>query len=187
MKPEIPTGSRAERKAFALGWIRERRADVPGVRLSRRRRRLIVVALYLLLAATVSALAGGPGAMPSVFGATPVTYLIWLASAQILCFMLLNYSVRGLLLGNAYIDERERELRDQATAVAYRILTGAIGFISVYFIVASLFKLGLPLPATAMQHLLALIPLGWIATSLPQSVLAWTLPDPQLLAELPAS
>jgi MFS family permease len=187
MKREIPKGSRAERKAFALGWIRERRSDVPGVRLSRRRRRLIVVGLYLLLLATVSALAGGPGAMPSVLGATPVTYLIWLASAQILCFMLLNYSVRGLLLGNAYIDERERELRDRATAVAYRILTGAIGFISLYVIAALLFKLGLPLPATATQLLLALIPLGWIATSLPQSVLAWTLPDPELLAEQPAS
>jgi hypothetical protein len=135
-----------------------------------------------LLVATISALAGGPGAMPSVLGATPVTYLIWLATAQLVCFMLLNYSVRGLLLGNAYIDERERELRDRATAIAYRILTGAIGFISLYVIVALLFKLGLPLPATAMQLLLALIPLGWIATSLPQSVLAWTLPDPEALA-----
>jgi hypothetical protein len=187
VKREIPTGSRAERKAFALGWIRQRRADEPGVRLSRGRRRLIVAGLYLLLLATVSALAGGPGAMPSLLGATPVTYLIWLATAQLVCFMLLNYSVRGLLLGNAYIDERERELRDRATAVAYRILTGAIGFISLYVIVAMLFKVGLPLPATAMQFLLALIPLGWIATSLPQSVLAWTLPDPELLAEQPAS
>jgi MFS family permease len=187
MKREIPNGSRAERKAFALGWIRERRSDVPGVRLSRRRRRLIVVGLYLLLLATVSALAGGPGAMPSFLGATPVTYLIWLASAQILCFMLLNYSVRGLLLGNAYIDERERELRDRATAVAYRILTGAIGFVGLYVIAAWLFKLGIPIPSSPMQLLLALIPLGWIATSLPQSVLAWTLPDPELLAEQPAS
>ena len=187
MKREIPNGGRAERKAFALGWMRERRADVPGVRFSRRRRRLIVVGLYLLLVATVSALAGGPGAMPSVLGATPVTYLIWLASAQILCFMLLNSSVRGLMLGNDYIDERERELRDRATAVAYRILTIAVGFISVYFIVASMFKIGLPIPSTAMQLLLALIPLVWIATSLPQSVLAWTLPDPELLAEQRAS
>jgi hypothetical protein len=186
MKREIPKGSRAERKAFAHGWIRERKADEPGVRLSRGRRRLIVVGLYLLLLATVSALAGGPGAMPSVLGATPVTYLIWLATSQIVCFMLLNYSVRGLLLGNAYIDERERELRDRATAVAYRILTGALGFIGLYVIVAWLFKLGLPVPSTAMQLLLALIPLGWMATSLPQSVLAWTLPDPELLAEQPA-
>jgi hypothetical protein len=187
MKREIPKGSRADRKAFALGWIRERRADVPSVRLSRRRRRLIVVGLYLLLVATVSALAGGPDAMPSVLGATAVTYLVWLASAQLLCLLLLNYSVRGLLQGDAYIDERERELRDRATAVAYRILTGAVGFISVYFIVASMFKLGLPIPSTAMQLLLALIPLVWIATSLPQSVLAWTLPDPELMAEQPAS
>ena len=183
MKREIPTGTRSERKAFVRGWIRERRADVPGVRFSRRRRRLIVVALYLLLIATVSALAGGPGEMPSVLGATPVTYLIWLASAQILCFMLLNSSVRGLLLGNDYIDERERELRDRATAVAYRILTGAIFVISLYVTVAWLFKLGLPVPSTAIQLFLALIPLGWTAASLPQSVLAWTLPDPELLAE----
>jgi hypothetical protein len=189
MKREIPKGSRAERKAFAHRWIRERKADEPGVRLSRGRRRLIVVGLYLLLLATVSALAGGPegmGKWPSVLGATPVTYLIWLATAQIVCFMLLNYSVRGLLLGDAYIDERERELRDRATAVAYRILTGTLGFIGLYVIVAWLFKLGLPIPSTAMQLLWALIPLGWIATSLPQSVLAWTLPDPELLAEQPA-
>jgi cytochrome bd-type quinol oxidase subunit 1 len=190
MKRQIPAGTRAERKAFMRGWIRERRADEPGVRLSRGQRRLIVVALYLLLLATVSALAGGPegmGKWPSVLGAGPVSYLIWLFTAQVTCFLLLTYSVRGLLLGNAYIDERERELRDRATAVAYRILTGALGFISLYVIVAWLFKLGLPLPATAMQLLLALIPLGWIATSLPQSVLAWTLPDPELLAEQPAS
>jgi hypothetical protein len=182
MKREIPTGSRAERRAFAHMWIRERRADEPGVRLSRGQRRLIVVGLYLLLLATVSALGGGPGgmaSMPSILGATPVSYLIWLAAAQFTCFMLLNYSVRGLLLGNAFIDERERELRDRATARAYRILTGALGFIGVYVIIASMFKLGLPTPSTAWQLLWALIPLGWLATSLPQSVLAWTLPDPE--------
>jgi hypothetical protein len=190
MKPEIPTGSRAERKAFALGWIRQRRADEPGVRLSRFRRRLIVVALYLLLLATVSALAGGPegmGKWPSVLGAGPVSYLIWLATAQVTCFMLLTYSVRGLLLGDAYIDERERELRDRATARAYRILTGALAFTSLYFVVAAIFKVGLPVPSTAFQFVLLTIPLGWIATSLPQSVLAWTLPDPELLAEQPTS
>jgi|GEM_PF-940763 len=182
MKPQIPTRSRAERKAFALGWIRQRRADEPGVRLSRFRRRLIVVALYLLLLATVSALAGGPegmGRWPSVLGAGPVSYLIWLATAQVTCFLLLTYSVRGLLLGDDYIDERERELRDRATARAYRILTGALGFTSLYFIVAAIFKVGLPLPSTAFQFVLLTIPLGWLATSLPQSVLAWTLPDPE--------
>jgi hypothetical protein len=182
MKPEIPTGSRAERKAFALGWIRQRRADEPGVRLSRFRRRLIVVALYLLLLATVSALAGGPegmGKWPSVLGAGPVSYLIWLFTAQFTCFLLLTYSVRGLLLGDAYIDERERELRDRATARAYRILTGALAFTSLYFIVAAIFKVGLPLPSTAFEFVLLTIPLGWLATSLPQSVLAWTLPDPE--------
>jgi hypothetical protein len=92
---------------------------------------------------------------------------------------LLNYSVRGLLLGNEYIDERERELRDRATARAYRILTGVLGLITFYVIVTAMFKVGLPTPATAWQLLLALIPLGWLATSLPQSVLAWTLPDPE--------
>ncbi len=35
------------------------------------------------------------------------------------------------------------------------------------------------IPSTAWQLLLALIPLSWMATSLPQSVLAWTLPDPE--------
>ena len=179
MKREIPTGSRTERRAFARMWIRERRADEPGVRLSRGQRRLIVLGLYLLLLATVSALAGGPGAMPSILGATPVSYLIWLFTGQFTCFMLLNYSVRGLLLGNAYIDERERELRDRATARAYRILTGVLGLITFYVIVTAMFKVGLPTPATAWQLLLALIPLGWLATSLPQSVLAWTLPDPE--------
>jgi hypothetical protein len=179
MKREIPKGGRAERRAFAHMWIRERRADEPGVRLSRGQRRLIVVGLYLLLLATVSALAGGPGAMPSILGATPVSYLIWLFAGQFTCFMLLNYSVRGLLLGNEYIDERERELRDRATARAYRILTGVLGLISFYVIVTAMFRLGLPTPATAWQFLLALIPLGWLATSLPQSVLAWTLPDPE--------
>jgi hypothetical protein len=179
MKHEIPTGSRAERKSFMRAWVRERRADEPGVRLSRGRRRAIVVGLYLLLLATVSALAGGPGGMPSVLGATPVSYLIWLFTAQFTCFMLLNYSVRGLLLGNAYIDERERELRDRATAVAYRVLTGAVAVLSTYAVAAYPFKLGLPMPSTAQQLLLLLIPLGWLATSLPQSVLAWTLPDPE--------
>jgi hypothetical protein len=35
------------------------------------------------------------------------------------------------------------------------------------------------LPSSAWQLLVVLIPLGWLATSLPQSVLAWTLPDPE--------
>jgi hypothetical protein len=182
MKREIPTGTRAERRSFAHMWIRERRAEEPAVRLSRGRRRLIVIGLYLLLLATVSDLAAGPGGLdrvPSILGATPVSYLIWLATAQFGCFMLLNYSVRGLLLGNAYIDERERELRDRATARAYRILTGALGLLSLYVIVVAMFNLGLPTPSTAWQLLLALIALGWLATSLPQSVLAWTLPDPE--------
>lgn len=180
MKREIPKGSRVERIAFARGWIRERRADEPGVRLSRGRRRLIVAGLYLLLVATVAALSGGPSdALPSILGVTPVTYLTGLATAQLTCFLLLNYSVRGLLFGEAHIDERERELRDRATAVAYRILTGAVALISLYVIVALIFRLGLPLPSTAWQFLLLLIPLGWLATSLPQSVLAWTLPDPE--------
>ena len=182
MKRQIPQGSRAERRSFMQGWIRERRADEPGVRLSRGQRRLIVVGLYLLLLATVSALAGGPegiGSMPSILGAGPVSYLIWLATAQITCFLLLTYSVRGLLLGNAYIDERERELRDRATARAYRILNGALALVGFYVIVAFVFKVGVPIPSTAQQLLLLLIPLGWLATSLPQSVLAWTLPDPE--------
>jgi hypothetical protein len=179
MKREIPTGGRAERTAFARRWIRERRADEPGVRLSRGRRRLIVAGLYLLLVATVATLAGGPNGMPTILGIPPVTSLIWLFTAQFTCFLLLNYSVRGLLLGNAHIDERERELRDRATAVAYRILAGALAFITLYVVVALIFKLGLPMPSTAWQLLLLLIPLGWLATSLPQSVLAWTLPDPE--------
>lgn len=181
MKREIPTGTRAERRSFAHRWIRERRAEEPGVRLSRGRRRLIVIGLYLLLLATVSALAAPEGLdrVPSVLGATPVSYLIWLGSAQFICFMLLNYSVRGLLLGNAYIDERERELRDRASAGAYRILTGALVLLTLYVIVVAIFKLGLPTPSTAWQLLLALIALGWLATSLPQAVLAWTLPDPE--------
>lgn len=181
MKSRIPQGSRAERSAFAWRWIRERRSDEPGFRLSRARRRVIVVGLYLLLLAMVSMLAGGPeaaSAMPSVLGTGPVAYLIWLFTAQFVCFMLLNYSVRGLLLGDAYIDEHERELRDRATARAYRILTGAVAFLSLYVMVALIFKLGLPMPSGPWQLLLLLIPLGWLATSLPQSVLAWTLPDP---------
>lgn len=179
MKTPLPEGSRALRRDFMRRWIRERRAGEPGVRLSRARRRVIVAGLYLLLLATVSALAGGPGAMPSFLGATPVSYLIWLFAGQLLFFMLLSYSVRGLLLGDAYIDERERELRDRATAVAYRILTGTVGFFSFYVGVAWIFKLGLPIPNTAQQLFLLLIPLGWLSTSLPQSVLAWTLPDPE--------
>jgi len=186
MKSQMPQGSRAERSAFARMWIRERRAEEPGVRLTRAWRRVVVTALYLFLLATVSMLAAGPTGpttMPSVLGAGPVAYLIWLFTAQFVCFMLLNYSVRGLLLGDAYIDERERQLRDRATAVAYRILTGVLGFLSLYPIAAMLFKVGLPMPASPWQLLVALIPLGWLATSLPQSVLAWTLPDPDEAAD----
>ena len=187
MKREIPSGSRSERSALARMWIRERRADEPGFRLSRFRRRIIVAGLYLFLIATVSALAGDPKAMPEVLGAGPVAYLIWLFTAQFTCFMLLSYSVRGLLLGDAYIDERERELRDRATARAYRILSGTLAIISLYLIVAAMFKVGLPIPSTAWQLVLALIPLGWLATSLPQSVLAWSLPDPEPEREPQAS
>jgi hypothetical protein len=177
MKAQLPEGSRADRIAFMRRWIRQRRADEPGVRLSRARRRVIVAGLYLLLLATLSALAGGPGSMPSVLGVTPVAYLTWLFTGQVICFLLLNYSVRGLLAADEYVDERERELRDRATTVAYRLLTGVLAVLSFYVLVSLLFKVGLPIPSTAWQLLLLLIPLGWLASSLPQSVLAWTLPD----------
>jgi hypothetical protein len=180
MKPEIPKGTRAMRLAFARNWIRQRRADEPAVRLSRGRRRVIVVALYLFLAATVSALAGGAGSpLPPFLGISSVTWLIWLFVTQFGAFMLLSYSVRGLLLGDAYVDERERVLRDQATARAYRILSGALAILSLYALLAMGFNIGLPVPSTPQHLLLLTIPLGWLAVSLPMSVLAWTLPDPE--------
>ena len=177
MKPELPKGTRAERIAFARRWIRERRADEPGVRLTRARRRVIVAGLYLFLLATVSMAFGSPGAMPSVLGAGPVSYLIWLFTLQFVFFGLVSYSVRGLLMGDQYIDERERALRDHATVVAYRILGGAFGFMTLY-VVAAMSRLGLPIPSTPLQLLWFLIPFGWLGASLPMSILAWTLPDP---------
>ena len=179
MKPQIPQGSRAERIDFMRKWIRERRADEPAVRLTRAQRRLVVAGLYLLLIATVSALAGGPGSIPSVLGA-PVAVVIWLLTCQVIFFALVSYSVRGLLAGDEHVDERERELRNRATAVAYRLLTGAIAFVSFYVVIALVFKVGLPIPSTGQQLLVLLIPLVWLATSLPQSVLAWMLPDPEV-------
>jgi MFS family permease len=180
MKPELPKGTRAERLAFARHWMRQRRADEPAFRLSRGRRRVIVVGLYLFLAATVSALVGGSGSpLPPFLGISSVTWLIWLFVTQFGCFMLLSYSVRGLLMADDSMDERERVLRDRATVSAYRILTGAIAILSLYAFVVVGFRVGLPVPSTGWHLLLLTIPLGWLAVSLPMSVLAWTLPDPE--------
>lgn len=182
MKARIPAGTREERVAFMREWIRQRRADQPGVRLSRARRRVAVAGLYLLLLTTLSALGDGLGSVSSAASTASVVLLVSLGIAQLTCFMVVNYSVRGLMTGEGFLDERERALRDRATAIAYRLLTGVLFVVTLYAIAAGAFKAGPPSPSTATQLFWLLIPFGWLAASLPQSVLAWTLPDPEPLA-----
>jgi hypothetical protein len=172
MKEQIPAGSRSERVKFARKWMLSRRANEPAVRFTRGKRRAIVIALYFLLLATVSSLADGAGSIP-------LSLLILLAAGQVVCLWLLTYSVQGLLMGDTLIDEREHALRDRATATAYQVLAASLGLVSTYVLVSFLFKIGLPIPSTASQLLWLMIIFTWLAMTLPQSVLAWTLPDPE--------
>lgn len=175
MKARIPRGSRTERTAFAHEWMRQRGA-LPRVRFSRRRRRVLVAAHYLVLA--VLFLAVPSASLVTELSRVQVFGLIVLLALLAWLTLMVNASVGNFAAKSAQLDERERAQRDRATAFAYRLLEAAIVLATVYAIVATTGRVGLPMPANAGQLMMFLSPLYFFALTLPIAVLAWTLPDP---------
>ena len=64
-----------------------------------------------------------------------------------------------------------------STAIAYRVIQGAIVIVTLYAILGGTAKFGLPMPSNSGQWMLLLMPLYFLALGLPRSVLAWTLRD----------
>jgi len=187
MKARIPPRTRAERVDFARDYIRQ----LPSVRLSRVRRRVAIVGLYLLLVATAIVLRVGPGtwatgwpeltkmATKGYAAIDPLTIaLTTLVIAQVIVFLVVNYSIRSLATRFENLDERERTERDRATAVAYKLLSAAVVVLTFYAIAAAGHN-GLPVPTTGWQLLMLLLPLYSAVITLPTAMLAWRLPDPE--------
>lgn len=74
------------------------------------------------------------------------------------------------------IDERLRAVRDRAYRKAYQWLTMGIALL-VFYVIASTTGLSLWLPTSLSQRLALLAIGGWIVTTLPQAIIAWTEPD----------
>lgn len=74
------------------------------------------------------------------------------------------------------IDERLRAVRDRAYRKAYQWLTMGIGLL-VFYVIASTTGLSLWVPTSLSQRLGLLAIAGWIVTTLPQAIIAWSEPD----------
>ena len=175
MKAKLPPGTRAEKVEFARRLMREQQAARSKVRLSRLKRRLLVADLYVVVLATVVWLT--VVASNTVAGNQAIALLWFLLAVQAALFVALTYSV-GDLTRPFGLDERERFLRDRATALAYRILAVAVAALSFAAIVADQGFHWLPHFNASMGVTPYLVPFIWFTASLPVAVLAWTLPDP---------
>jgi hypothetical protein len=156
--------------------MRQRQQASQRVRYSKARRRILVATLYLVVAATVFVLPAA--AMASTVGLPQRWGLVLLLVAPPVLLAFISAAVGGFNPRTALLDERERAQRDRATAVAYRLLAAAVILTTVYAIGASTQRVDLPVPSTPGQLFVFLIPIYFLALSLPIAVLAWTLPDP---------
>jgi len=175
VKARIPSGSREERLAFAREWLRRRDA-LPRVRFSRRRRRVLVGASALVLGVLFIALPGA--SLQKTLPEPAVVGLILLLVVLAWLMLLVNGSVGNFAATRGQLDERERGQRDRATAVSYRLVQAAIVIVTGYALLGTNTRVGLPVPTDAGQLMMFLMPLYFLALTLPTAVLAWTLPDP---------
>ncbi|HKV86956.1 MAG TPA: hypothetical protein VJT78_03055 [Candidatus Dormibacteraeota bacterium] len=178
MSAQIPPQTRAEQIAERLEERRQLELARPSLRLSRTRRRIAVVATYATLAALLLMYplwSSGPPDEPAL--------MLWLVGGLIAlagCFTVVDYAVGGFVSKrDTLLDERERAIRDHATAVAYRALGTLVAAATVYVIFADLNPRWLPLPRSLQEAAPVGIAVIWLITSLPRAILAWTLPDPE--------
>jgi hypothetical protein len=156
-------------------WL-DRARETPRVRFSRWRRRVLVGALYFVLAFVALALpAASLLASLSEMEVMGLILLLWIL-AMLMLFV--TASVGSFMARGAVLDARERAERDRANGIAFRLLEVAIILVTGYAIVASTGRIGLPEPTNAGQLMVFLMPIFFLALSLPPAVLAWTVPDP---------
>ncbi len=171
MSSGIPPRTREEQIAYHNEVIRQNELARPKVHFSRAKRRILVAFMYLVLSAFALGHHVLSGAFP-IFGIPLGDYWIW----PLIPFYAVIFSVGGLgqWTGRNKLDEHERAVGDQATATAYKVVFVGIFLVLIDAIVVN-YKLGLPVPPFDMY---LVWPLFWLAVSLPQAILAWTLPDP---------
>jgi hypothetical protein len=171
MSSGIPPRTREEQIAYHNEVIRQNELARPKVHFSRATRRVLVVFLYVVLSAFVF------GHYALSVGVTSSGILLsnyWIV--PLIPFYAVIYSVGGIgqWAGRRKLDEHERAAGEQATATAYGAVFIGIFLLLIDAIVVN-YKLGLPVPTLDMY---LVWPLFWLAVSLPQAILAWTLPDP---------
>lgn len=171
MSSGIPPRTREEQIAYHNEVIRQNELGRPKVRFSRATRRLLVAFMYVVMSVLVFghyALSGGF----TNFGIPLSNY--WIVPLIPLWVVVFSVGGLGQWTGRQKLDEHERAVGDQATATAY-----AAVFIGIFLLlvdaIAVNYKLGLPVPPLDFY---LVWPLFWLAGSLPQAILAWTLPDP---------
>jgi len=164
----------------ASGGIFSRKVDS----LSRRARRLIVVVAYLALpeAVAVFCVHGGvPGGEPHSFGASSSEVLV-VAQAG-LAGAVLSRRWRSAI-GTRGLDERQRQLRDRAAYLSYRIVGVAVVIPVVMLWVAWLvspFDSWGPItldPTSLIALATCVSVLCMCLNLLPTAVVAWIEPDP---------
>ena len=175
MSAQIPPRTKAEQAADYAEVRRQQQLARSKVHLSRSKRRGSVAVLYLLLAA-MFALWAISIKSPFPYQSPGQAAEFGLLLAVIISLGVVNYSVGGLTAWTAKLDERERALRDHATAVGYRVLIVVVVAGTIFAVVASLSNQSLATPQGLLPLGVALI---WLVVTLPNAILAWTLSDPE--------
>lgn len=181
MKSKLPPGSTGERIEFARNLRRQHALERPRVRLARNKRRIAAAGLLLVVLATAGWLA--LLASDLVTGNKAVAVVYFGITAQTFLFLVLTYSVGGLIAADTDLDERERALRDHMYALAYRILGIVIGGLSFIALTANVIFNWHPAVDPAIGIAPFLVTLIWFLGTLPTALIAWTVPDPEPDAE----
>ncbi len=157
---------------MAIAWSREKR---PPLKLSKATRRpLVVVAVisYPLAYAAQALMGSGPNRWPTQL----VFVLLTLVSVGAL-FVLYAFAQNRAQLGMDELDERQRQLRDQAHVQSYRVMTAAVilgvAATQLYLLIHGSVRLG----AGASSFLPVLIGCALYLPSMPYVMLAWLEPD----------
>lgn len=178
MSAQIPPRTRAEQIAERLEERRQLELSRPSLRLSRTKRRIAVVATYSVLTALLVTYVAWFSSSPD-----EPALMLWLTAgllALATSFTVVDYAVGGFVnKREALLDERERAIRDHATAAAYRVLGTLIALATFYVMFAILNPHWLPIPRSLQESVPFAVALIWLVTSLPRAILAWTLPDPE--------
>lgn len=147
---------------------------------SRRRHRLAVLALYVGYPSVVGLLWLGSqlhrGWSP-LRAALTVPLALSVVAVLVGGFILLSRPAINLPnIADRDLDERQRQVRDRAYRIAYRLAGGALFLVSLITFVA--LSAGRPVAPTPESAQAAFWGVFIVVTTLPTAIIAWTEPDP---------